>query len=120
MYSLEFDQATHLLAIRWHRIFTPDDVARYTQDVMRRFLAERFRPGYRLLIDMSACGAQTQVSLAAFAHHMRLFPKASRIAIVAVAPVLRTQVRRVMTQPYLQLFDDARAARTWAVEEEAR
>jgi hypothetical protein len=113
MYDVSLDPDTHLLAIRWHRIFTPAEVATYTQDVMRRFLAARFRPGYRLLIDMSACGPQPQDTLAAFVRHMGPFPKASRIAIVAAGAVARAQVRRVMTQPYLQLFDDPAAARTW-------
>lgn len=115
MYDVSFDQETQLLAIRWHRIFTPEEVVAYTRDVMRQFLAAHFRPGYRLLIDMSACGPQPQDTLAALAQHMAPFPKASRIAIVAVGAVLRAQVRRVMTQPYLQLFDDAGAARGWVV-----
>ncbi|MDR6788333.1 hypothetical protein J2Y58_001691 [Sphingomonas sp. BE138] len=113
MYDVSFDQDAHLLAIRWHRIFTPAEVATYTQDVMRGFLAARFRPGYRLMIDMSACGPQPQDTLAAFARHMAPFPKASRIAIVAVGAILRTQVRRVMTQPYMQVFDDPATARAW-------
>jgi hypothetical protein len=115
MYDVSLDHDTHLLAIRWHRIFTPDEVAAYTQDVMRRFLAARFRPGYRLLIDMRACGPQPQDTLAAFARHMGPFPKASRIAIVATGAVLRAQVKRVMTQPHLRLFEDAATAQTWVV-----
>ncbi len=115
MYDVSFDHDAQLLAIRWHRIFTPDEVVTYTRDVMRRFLVEGFRPGYRLLIDMSGCGPQPQETLAALAQHMGPFPKASRIAVVAVGAVLRGQVRRVMTQPYMQLFDDAAAARGWVV-----
>ncbi len=115
MYDVSFDHDAELLAIRWHRIFTPDEVVLYTRDVMRQFLAARFRPGYRLMIDMSACGPQPQETLAALAQHMAPFPKASRIAVVAVSAVLRGQVRRVMTQPYMQLFDDAAAARGWVV-----
>ncbi len=115
MYDVSMDTDAHLLVIRWHRIFTPAEVAPYTQDVMRRFLAARFRPGYRLLIDMSACGPQPQDTLAAFVRHMSPFPKASRIAIVAAGAVARAQVRRVMTQPYMQLFDDPASARTWAI-----
>ncbi len=115
MYDMSFDHGAHLLAIRWHRIFTPAEVAAYTQDVMRRFLAERFRPGYRLLIDMGTCGPQPQDTLAAFARHMGPFPKASRIAIVAGGAVLRAQVRRVMTQPYMAVFDDAATARAWVI-----
>jgi hypothetical protein len=116
MYDVSFDHDAQLLAIRWHRIFTPEEVVVYTRDVMRRFLAEGFRPGYRLMIDMSACGPQSQETLAALARHMGPFPKASRIGIVALGAVLRGQVRRVMTQPYMRLFDDAAAAREWVVE----
>ena len=67
MYDVSFDHDAQLLAIRWHRIFTPDEVVAYTRDVMRQFLAARFRPGYRLMIDMSACGPQPQETLAALA-----------------------------------------------------
>ena len=70
MYDVSFDHDTQLLAIRWHRIFTPDEVVTYTRDVMRQFLAAHFRPGYCLLIDMSACGPQPQETLAALAQHM--------------------------------------------------
>jgi len=115
MYDVSFDHDAQLLAIRWHRIFTPDEVVAYTRDVMRQFLAAHFHPGYRLMIDMSACGPQPQETLAALAQHMGPFPKASRIAIVAVSAVLRAQVRRVMTQPYLRMFDDPAAARGWVV-----
>lgn len=116
MYDVSFDHDTQLLAIRWHRIFTPDEVVLYTRDVMRQFLAARFRPGYRLMIDMSACGPQPQETLAALAQHMAPFPKANRIAVVALGAVLRGQVRRVMTQPYMRLFDDAASARGWVTE----
>ncbi len=116
MYDVSFELDAHLLAIRWHRIFTAAEAAAYTQDVMRRFLAARFRPGYRLIIDMSACGPQPQDTLAALARHMAPFPKASRIAIVVVGAIARAQVRRVMTQPYLRLFDDAASARAWLVD----
>ncbi|MEH3123252.1 MAG: STAS/SEC14 domain-containing protein [Sphingomonas phyllosphaerae] len=116
MYSLQFDPTADLLEIRWHRTFTPADVLAYKHELMRRFLDERVRPGHRLMIDMSACGAQMQETLAALAEHMRPFPRASRIAMVAVSPVLRAQVRRVMKQPYMTLFDDAQAARAWLMD----
>ncbi|TCP33726.1 STAS/SEC14 domain-containing protein [Sphingomonas sp. BK235] len=114
MYTARFHHDHQLLDIAWHRLFTPAEVAAYTHDITARFLAEKFRPGYRLLIDMAGCGGpQPQETLAAFRDNMRLFPKASRIAIVATGAVQRRQVTRVMTQPYLRLFDHAAAARAW-------
>ncbi|MEH3047554.1 STAS/SEC14 domain-containing protein [Sphingomonas adhaesiva] len=115
MYSYRFDHHSNALDIRWERIFTPQEVALYAADLQAAFLRERFRPGYRLLIDMSACVAQPRDTLAAFERAMGNFPKASRIAIVAVNAVMQAQVRRVMTQPYLQVFTDPAPARDWLV-----
>lgn len=113
MYRYRFDHLFNLLDIEWQRIFTPQEVAIYSADLHQAFLRERFRPGYRLLIDMRACIAQPRATLLAFEGALGHFPRASRIGIVATHPIMRAQVRRVMTQPYLRLFEDAGAARQW-------
>ncbi len=114
-YSLSFDGELHLLVVRWGRIFTTEEAVDYGHVYMRGFLNAGFRPGYRLLMDMTRCDAQPQATLAELENHMRKIPKASRIAVAATAPLLRNQVRRVMTQPYMRLFDDTAAARGWVV-----
>ncbi|KTT73465.1 STAS/SEC14 domain-containing protein [Sphingomonas endophytica] len=116
MYDIVFERESALLATRWHRIFTPAEVAGYARAVMRGFLEARFHPGYRLLMDMSACGPQPQDTLAAFATQFRSFPRASRIAVVTTpSPVARAQILRRMPQPYLRLFDTAAEARAWVL-----
>ncbi|KTT73464.1 hypothetical protein [Sphingomonas endophytica] len=112
-YDLDFDRAAHLLVVRWYRMFSPGDVETYGQEYTRGFVAAQFRSGYRLLMDMTPCDAQPQESLALFAAHMKKIPKASRIGVAATAPLLRGQVRRIMTQPYMRLFESPVDARTW-------
>lgn len=114
-YSLSFDSERHLLVVRWGRIFTTEEAVSYGHVYMRGFLDAGFRPGYRLLMDMTRCGAQPQATLAELESHMYKIPKASRIGVAVTAPLLRNQVRRVMTQPYMRLFEDADAARSWLV-----
>ncbi len=113
VYDFTFDRDAHLLTVRWHRYFTPADVVAYGNDYMRGFVAAQFRTGYRLLMDMTACDAQPQDTLVPFMDHMKRIPKASRIAVVATAPMMRNQVTRLMTQPYRQVFDTLAEARRW-------
>jgi hypothetical protein len=66
-------------------------------------------------MDMGSVGAQPQETLEPFKEHMRRIPKASRIAICATVPLLRGQVTRLMTQPYLRMFDHIGEARRWVL-----
>lgn len=115
IYDFRFDRDAHLLTVRWHRIFTAADVLSYGNDYMRGFIAADFRSGYRLLMDMGSVGAQPQETLEPFMDHMRRIPKASRIAVCATVPLLRSQVTRLMTQPYLRMFDQIGEARRWVL-----
>lgn len=115
LYDFAFDRETHLLTVRWYRYFTPADVLAYGRDYMRGFVASHFRSGYRLLLDMSLCEAQPRDTLEPFMTHMKLIPKASRIAVVATAPMMRNQVDRLMTQPYRKLFGTLHEAQRWVL-----
>lgn len=116
MYRIATERDRRLMNVRWNRIFAPEDVSGYSQDYIRRFLDAGFGSGYRLLLDISPCGAQPQATLAALLDHMQLIPKASRIAVVVVIPLARAQIRRVMTQPYMRMFDELSPARAWITE----
>lgn len=115
MYQIITDRDLHLMTVQWRRPFAHAEVAGYAQDFMRRFLSAGFGSGYRLLLDIAPCGAQPQDALAELLKHMTQIPKASRIAVVVVIPVARQQIRRVMTQPYMRIFDDVPGARAWIV-----
>lgn len=117
MYSIRFRPDLNLLDIAWSAQFTPDEVARYARDLKARFVAEGFRSGYRLRMDMSDSAVQPQEALAAFQANMSDFPKASRIAIVTPSAIARMQVRRIMTQPYLRIFAAADPALDWLLDE---
>lgn len=119
MYSIRFRPELNLLDIAWSVQFTPDEVAQYAQHLKARFVAEGFRPGYRLRMDMSDSAVQPQEALAAFQANMSDFPKASRIAIVTPSAIARMQVRRIMTQPYLRIFAEAGPALDWLLDEQA-
>jgi hypothetical protein len=118
MYSIRFDHDRNLLDIEWHGLFTRESAAAYAQDLYGRFAREGFAPGYRLRIDMRHSGAQPQSTLIGFEQGFTGFPRASRIAIVAASTVLRMQVKRVMTQPYMRVFAEADPALAWLLEEQ--
>ncbi len=117
MYEIAFRHDIDLLDIRWLSLFTSEDVADYARDLKARFLAEGFRPGYLLRMDMSASAVQPRAVLPAFREHLGDFPKARRIAIVTPSAIARMQVRRIMTQPYLRIFDTPDPALDWLTAE---
>lgn len=113
MYAIDFRHDHNLVDIRWHGLFDLAGVERYASELTRRFREEGFVPGYRLRMDMSACSVQPVEAAAAINRRLADFPLASRIAIVTGSAVTRLQVRRLMTQPYLRIFDCADAAFDW-------
>ena len=54
MYHIEFRHDLNLLDIKWSKLFTAQEVAAYARECKARFLAEGFKPGYLLRMDMSA------------------------------------------------------------------
>ncbi|OAN67220.1 STAS/SEC14 domain-containing protein [Sphingomonas sp. TDK1] len=119
MYTIRFQPERSLLDIAWHSIFLPDQVPEYAQQCLRQFLAEGLKPGYLLRMDMRRSAVQPRDTLESFAHNFRDFPKASRIAVVTASALQRMQVLRVMTQPYLRVFDDADSALDWLLGDDA-
>lgn len=115
MYTIAFRHDRNLLDIRWRGLFDAAAVDAYATELVRRFGEEGFAPGYRLRMDMSACSVQPVAAAALINSRLRDFPVASRIAIVTASAVTRLQVRRLMTQPYLRIFDDADTAFAWLV-----
>lgn len=115
MYSIRFQPALNLLDISWTGVFTPQEVGDYARDCLARFADEGFAAGYLLRIDMSNSAVQPRETLASFEESFRHFPKARRIAIVTASALYRFQILRVMTQPYLRVFDTPEAALAWLV-----
>lgn len=113
MYTIRFQPELDLLDITWQGIFEPDGVTAYARECLARFTEQGLRPGYRLRIDMSGSTVQPRETLVSFERNFRDFPKASRIAVVTPSALFRLQVLRVMTQPYLRVFDTPREAMTW-------
>ncbi len=117
MYTIRFLPERSLLDIAWHSIFLADQVPEYAQQCLREFLAQGLTPGYLLRMDMRESAVQPRDTLASFAHSFPDFPKASRIAVVTASALQRMQVLRVMTQPYLRVFDDADVALAWLLDD---
>ncbi|MDG2535497.1 STAS/SEC14 domain-containing protein [Sphingomonas sp. HITSZ_GF] len=113
MYRVAFRKELNLLDIEWLAMFEPDRVGDYARKLRDQFDAEGFAPGYLLRMDMRRSGVQGQEALQAFRRHFAGFPVASRIAVVTESAVARMQIRREMTQPYMQIFDRAESALTW-------
>lgn len=113
MYAFEFIHSHNLLDIRWLGPFSPEAVARYAAELKAAFVHQGFQAGYRLRMDMRASAVQPRAALPAFAAHLGDFPRASRIAVVTSGAVARMQVRRIMTQPYLRIFDTADESFAW-------
>ena len=116
MYTIRFQPERSLLDIAWHSIFLPDQVPDYARQCLQQFLAEGLKPGYLLRMDMRESAVQPRDTLASFASSFRDFPKASRIAVITASALQRMQVLRVMTQPYLRVFDDADAGLAWLLD----
>lgn len=113
MYKIRFQIEHSLLDIAWHSIFLSAQVPGYAEQCLKQFRAEGLKPGYLLRMDMRESAVQPRETLESFARSFRDFPKASRIAVVTASALQRMQVLRVMTQPYLRVFDDADVALTW-------
>lgn len=118
MYAIDFRRDCNLIDIRWTGLFDQTSVDAYADELRRRFRAEGFAPGYRLLMDMSGCSVQPAESAAAIHRRLGDFPRASRIAIVTGSAITRLQVRRFMHQPYLRIFDSPAIARDWLLAED--
>jgi hypothetical protein len=117
MYTITVRTDLNLLDIAWSGVFTPETAIAYAWDVETAFAQAGFEPGYLLRIDMSATSVQPQSGVMALHEVMRGFPAASRIAIIAPSAVTRLQVRRLMKQPYLRIFDTAEEGFAWLTEE---
>lgn len=118
MYTVRFQPECNLLDIAWHGLFEPDEVATYARECLEHVRRAGVRPGYRLRIDMTGSAVQPRATLAAFEHCFHSFPKAGRIAIVTPSALYRLQVLRIMTQPYLRVFDTAEVALEWLLHAE--
>ncbi len=113
MYAFQFRHDMNLLDIQWTGHFTPEVATRYARELVDAFRRSGFRPGYRLRIDMSAIQVQPKDAVMTIHEALGDFPRASRIAMVNGSAVGRQQIRRLMTQPYLQVFDPAEDSLAW-------
>lgn len=113
MYAFTFRHDINLLDISWNGLFTPEIARRYAHELLNAFRHSGFRPGYRLRIDMSAITVQPKDAIMTVHEALRDFPRASRIAMVNGSAVGRQQIRRLMTQPYLRVFDNAADSLAW-------
>ncbi|MEA3542322.1 MAG: STAS/SEC14 domain-containing protein [Pseudomonadota bacterium] len=112
-YSIVFRHDLRLMDVAWHRHFAAGDVGPYARECKVEFARQGFRPGYLLRMDMSQSAVQPQDAIAMFRTHFDGFPRARRIAVVTASAIARLQVKREMTQSYLQIFDRADTAFAW-------
>ncbi|MEG3091122.1 STAS/SEC14 domain-containing protein [Sphingomonas sp. PB1R3] len=113
MYAFEFRHDINLLDIQWTGLFTPEIATRYARELIDAFRRSGFRPGYRLRIDMNATTVQPKDAIMTVHQALQGFPRASRIAMVNRSAIGRQQIRRLMTQPYLRVFDNAEDSLAW-------
>ncbi|MDR6127582.1 hypothetical protein QE361_000464 [Sphingomonas sp. SORGH_AS802] len=116
MYSIAFRHDLNLLDVAWTGLMTEAVAHAYVEELTARFVREGFRSGYRLRMDFSRVAVQPQEAVMTINSRCRGFPRASRIAIVTTSGITRLQVRRLMPQPYLSIFDTADAALAWLVQ----
>lgn len=113
MYAFQFRRDINLLDIQWTGHFTTEVANRYAQELVEAFRRSGFRPGYRLRIDMSTINVQPKDAIMTVHEALRDFPRASRIAMINGSAIGRQQIRRLMTQPYLRVFDPAEDSLAW-------
>ncbi|HEX7856479.1 MAG TPA: STAS/SEC14 domain-containing protein [Sphingobium sp.] len=113
MYEYSFRHDINLLDISWKGPFAPEIIRTYAHELLAEFGHAGFKPGYLLRIDMSESATQPKGSLPVFAEAFGTFPKAERIAIITTSAITALQVKRIMTQPYLRIFDTADAGLAW-------
>ena len=116
MYTVDFRHDLNLLDVAWTGLMTEAAAHAYVEELTGRFVREGFRTGYRLRMDFSRVAVQPQEAVLTINSRFRSFPRASRIAIVTRSSITRLQVRRLMPQPYLSIFDTAEAALAWLVQ----
>jgi len=113
MYRIVPHPPSNRIEVELGGLMSVTEVAEYIAALRKAFIAGRFRAGYLLLIDVTACPIQPQEMIAAMRDHMASMPKARRIAMVTGSSLSRMQVRRLMTQSYLRIFETADQAREW-------
>jgi len=113
MYRIAPYPESNRIEVELGGLMSVGEVAEYIAALRKAFIVGRFRAGYAILIDVTACPIQPQDMIAAMRDHMGSMPKASRIAMVTGSSLSRMQVRRLMTQSYLRIFDTPDQARDW-------
>ena len=113
MYRITPHRNANLIEVELGGMMSVDEVADYMAALRQAFVANHFRAGYRILIDVTACPIQSQEMVEGMRTHMAGMPKASRIAMVTGSSLARMQVRRLMTQDYARVFATPEEARVW-------
>ena len=80
---------------------------------MVRLVAEARFTTYALIIDISNCPVQSQDMIAAMKRNLSHMQRVRSIAIVTGATLVRLQVRRIFTQPFVRFVDSYREALEW-------
>lgn len=119
MYKITIVKSRNLVESKMNGTFSPSMVLDYEAALREHFDDGTLQPGYMMLIDVSGAKIQTQQTICAFIQHVARMPKASRIAVVVGTSVIRMQVRRVLQQPYLRLFDARSEALPWLLSTDA-
>ena len=75
--------------------------------------------GYMILLDVSACAIQSRDVVEAFQQHVVQLPKARRCAVVTGSSLIRMQIRRIINNPSIQMFDNDLSAKAWLLVRDA-
>ena len=115
MFSIEVDAPKGLVEVTLAGLLEPSEAADYIARIRNAFVVHRLRSPYTMVIDVSACPIQPQVTIAAMREHMGEMPKAQALAIVAGASLARMQIRRLFTQPYARVVATRAEAHAWVL-----
>jgi TusA-related sulfurtransferase len=115
VFGIAVDAARGLVEVTLAGLLEPSEAADYIARVRKAFVVHGLRSPYAMVIDVSACPIQAQVTIAALREHMAEMPKAHALAIVAGDSLARMQIRRLFTQPYARVVATQAEAHAWVL-----
>ena len=120
MFDINYDRPRNLIEATLAGFLSVPEVEQYAAKVEPLIHRAAALPrGYLMLIDVSGCSIQSQVVVTAFQQHVADVPRARRCAFVTGSSMVRMQIRRIIGQSTMQMFDSCDGAREWLLLEKA-